>query len=386
MCAALVAVPLLGVDVARVAGPDPTGTIYVSDGTAKAIDVFAPGSSGDVAPERVISGNDTQLRGPGDVKVDAAGDIWVANTSYPCSVLTCHFSITEYAPGATGDVAPICTIPLANEPDDFSLEPDGTLYVGYLTAGSVDVYGADTCDHAPAVRTISGIGDRLDGVGVDAAGTLYADDTNDNTIQVFSPGANGSAKPERSISGPSTNLSGPDDVVVGFGGALYASNGFDPTDTSSVEVFAPGASGDATPTQDIVGPSTQLSGADDLAVDATGNIYVTDSGRVLVFSANATGDVPPIATIAGPNTKFRRTRGRRGGGPTGGGIGHGHNRGIESCDTARRLHFRCGQGSRWNECADRVVGVRAVRARRQHVRECSRVHLARGSRERRRRV
>ena len=47
--------PLLGEGVAHAAGPDPEGTIYVADFEANAIDVFAPGSTGNVAPERVIS-------------------------------------------------------------------------------------------------------------------------------------------------------------------------------------------------------------------------------------------------------------------------------------------------------------------------------------------
>ena len=41
--------PLLGTPVAQAAGPDPEGTIYVADFEANAIDVFAPGSTGDVA-------------------------------------------------------------------------------------------------------------------------------------------------------------------------------------------------------------------------------------------------------------------------------------------------------------------------------------------------
>ena len=63
--------PLLGSSVAQAAGPDPQGTIYVADYGADAIKIFAPGSNGNVAPERVISGSNTGLLLPGDVKVDA---------------------------------------------------------------------------------------------------------------------------------------------------------------------------------------------------------------------------------------------------------------------------------------------------------------------------
>ena len=96
----MVILPVLEVQPAGAAGPDPQGTIYVSDGEANAIDVFAPGSSGNVAPERVIQGADTGLDGPTDVKVDPSGDVWASNFS--------NDSITEYAPGASGDASPIC--------------------------------------------------------------------------------------------------------------------------------------------------------------------------------------------------------------------------------------------------------------------------------------
>src|ERR1700722_6250038 len=60
-------------------GGDPQGTIYVSDVGANQIDVFPAGAHGNLAPERVISGPDTGLNSPGDVKVNAAGDVFVSN-------------------------------------------------------------------------------------------------------------------------------------------------------------------------------------------------------------------------------------------------------------------------------------------------------------------
>ena len=40
---------------ANAAAPDPTGTVYVSDCEANAIDVFAPGATGNIAPERSMT-------------------------------------------------------------------------------------------------------------------------------------------------------------------------------------------------------------------------------------------------------------------------------------------------------------------------------------------
>ena len=69
---------------------------------------------------------------------DSAGDVYSSNFNAD--------SITEYAPGASGNVAPICTIAGSNtglaENDDISLAPDGTLYVGNFSGNPVEVYRA----------------------------------------------------------------------------------------------------------------------------------------------------------------------------------------------------------------------------------------------------
>ena len=296
--------PLLGAGVAQAAGPDPEGTIYVADFEINAIDVFAPGTTGNVAPERVLSGSNTGLSEPGDVKVNSAGDIYVANYG--------GNSVTEYAPGASGNEAPINTISGSNtgfaNPDDMSLAPDGTLYVGNDDAAAVDIFAPGATGNATPIRTITGsntgFGTDIDGVGVDAAGTLFAANTEDNSIAVFAPGANGNVAPEYTIAGAATDLNGPDDVLVGFDGKLYVSN-----DGNTVEVFSPGSTGNVAPAQNIT--TSGFSYLDDLGLDASGNIYVTDwqGAQVPVFAANATGTPAPIANITGASTTLEEPEG-----------------------------------------------------------------------------
>jgi len=293
--------------VAAAAGPDPVGTIYVADYGTNSIDVFAPGANGNVAPIRTISGGATLIDGPGDVKVDSAGDVFVVNYT--------GNSVTEYAPGASGNAAPICTIQGSNtgldQPDDMSLAADGTLYVGNLYANTAEVFAPSTCGNVTPLRVIAGSAtgfNDLDGLGVDASGTLYADSTLNSSIQVFAPGANGNVAPTYNIAGSNTGLSYPDDVVVDFFGKLYVTDGFS-SGVNNVEVFAAGSSGNVAPIQAISGSNTDFGNPDDLAVDATGNIYVTDSTAtvgpaVLEWASGATGNVAPAAIIAGPATTF----------------------------------------------------------------------------------
>lgn len=314
---ATVAVPLWGNAPAYAAGPDPQGTIYVADDGTNAVDVFAPGSNGNVAPERVISGPDTGINEPGDVKVSPSGDVYVSNFGGD--------SITEYAPGASGDASPICTISGPNtgldENDDMSLEADGTLVVGNFSdssggEGSVVVFPAGACGDVTPAETIEGSNTGfaiVDGVGTDAAGTIYADSSENEAIEAFPAGANGNVSPESSITGPDTGLGDVDDIIVGFNGEIYATSGFGGP-VNSVTVYAPGASGDATPVQDITGPDTDFGLPDDLAVDDSGNIYVTDSEAtvgpaVLEYASGATGDAAPSAYLAGSATTFSEPEG-----------------------------------------------------------------------------
>jgi hypothetical protein len=307
---ASLSIPILSGN-AGASGPDPQGTIYVTDLDTNSVDVFAPGSVGNIAPERAIQGAATGIDEPGDVKVSPAGDVYVANYG--------GNTITEYAPGASGNAAPICTIGGSNTelnaPDDFSLEPDGTLVIGNYNAGPTDigvvVFGPGQCGNVAPEEAIGGSNTGLntvDGVGTDAAGTIYADSTSDDSIQVFAAGSNGNVAPSYSIAGGNTGLGEPVDIVVGFNGKLYVNSGFG--SPKNVEVFAPGSMGNVAPTQDIVGSNTTLGDPDDLAVDASGTIYLTDLSAspggpsLLEFAPTATGNVAPSAVISGSNTTF----------------------------------------------------------------------------------
>ncbi len=317
LLAAALLLPTLGATVvsqgvAAAAGPDPAGTIYVSDGATHGIDVFPAGSNGNVAPSRTISGPLTGMgaggEGPDDVKVDSHGDVWASNFRSD--------SITEYAPGASGNVAPICDISGSNtglvSNDDISLAPDGTIYVGNFGGNPVEVFAPGACGNVAPERVIAGsatgLNNIVDGLGVDATGTLYVDNTLNGSIAVFAPGASGNVAPEYTISGSNTGLGRPDDIVVGFSGELFVTNGFGGS-VNSVEVFAPGTSGNVAPVQNITGSNTTFGNPDDLGVDSSGNIFVTDTGSsaglaVLEFASGATGNVAPTATIAGSSTTF----------------------------------------------------------------------------------
>ena len=296
---------LLGTAQAAVAAADPPGTIFVGDLHADAIDVFAAGASGNVAPIRQIVGSQTGLSAVGDVKVDAAGDVYASNSDVN--------TITEYAPGASGDATPLRTISGAStqlcRPDDLSLEPDGTLVVGQLCGTPVLVFGPGASGNVAPERTLTGqLTGQVDGVGMDATGALYADLSSGFGIQVYAPGASGNATPERTV-----GATGADDVIVGFNGQVFAttSPAFAASAAESVVSFPPGAGPSTPPTQDITGSNTDLRSADDLAVAPDGTVYVSATGvtGLLVFSPGATGNISPSRLIMGSNVPLQQPEG-----------------------------------------------------------------------------
>lgn len=70
-------------------------------------------ANGNVAPATDITGSSTQLTGNGGVTVDASGNIYAINSQGTIGT-TNSSSITEYAPNATGNAAPINAISGSN--------------------------------------------------------------------------------------------------------------------------------------------------------------------------------------------------------------------------------------------------------------------------------
>lgn len=133
------------------------------------------------------------------------------------------------------------------------------------------------------------------GITLDAQGNLYA--ANAGSITVYAPGATGNATPVRTITAAAgVNLGNAFGVVVDAAGLLYVADGQAP---GSILVYAANANGAATPVRTITGASTGLGLPEGVALDGAGNIYVanTSNSTVTVYAPNADGDATPIATI-----------------------------------------------------------------------------------------
>ncbi|MGA9275305.1 MAG: hypothetical protein WBV67_17640 [Candidatus Cybelea sp.] len=133
--------------------------IYRHHTDSPRITVYAPGGSGDVAPLQEIKGSKTGLDYPMAVALDGNGNIYVANYD--------GNSVAVYAAGATGNVAPTATISGSNTglyvPQGVAINPvNGDIYVS----------------NEPRTSSYNG------------------------TITIYAPGSNGNVSPLGVIQGP----------------------------------------------------------------------------------------------------------------------------------------------------------------------------------------
>jgi sugar lactone lactonase YvrE len=240
---------------------DPTtGNVYVADLDNDTIRMITPGGvvttlagSPGQAGSADGTGAAAQFNGPSDVAVDAAGNVYVADTF--------NDTIRKITPAGV-------VTTLAGSPGQ---------------VGSTDGTGA-------AARF-----DKPIGVAVDAAGNVYVADTYNDTIRMItpagvvttlvgSPGQAGSADG----TGPAARFDFPSGVAVDAAGNVYVGDTYNYTirmiTPGGVVTTLAGAAGHAGST-DGTGAAAQFFEPTGVAVDAAGNVYVADSYAFRQFHA-----------------------------------------------------------------------------------------------------
>jgi hypothetical protein len=264
----------------------------------------------------VIIGTNTGLQNPAGIALDSASNIYVTNMG--------NSSVTVYAAGSAGNVAPIATISgtntLLSNPFGIALDSSNNIYVanGINTGtASVTVYAAGSNGNVAPTRTITGTLTGLadpSGVAVDPLGRIFV--ANENTpslngfVSTFNTGANGNVAPIRTISGTNTGFSN------GVYGVAWHNHKIDVTSgnsavSSRIGIFPASANGNVAPTKSISGSATALDSPVGIAVGPNNRIYVANVGGVSVTLYKAyvnlalgNNNIPPVKYVVGSSTQF----------------------------------------------------------------------------------
>ena len=292
--------------------------IYIANGgtssIAPTVTVYAASATGNAAPIRTIAGSKTKLSAPEGIAVDASRKIYVTNDTP---------SVTVYAAGASGNAAPAQDITgsktLLDNPHGIALDSADNVYVDNIAdpvsvPASISVYAAGASGNVAPIQDISGSNTQLNGVtgvATNSGGTIFAGNSDPGKITIYAAGATGNVKPVRSISGSKTQLNGLAGVALDATGKVYVVQ--TEASVSSVLVFGSKASGNVKPLTAISGSKTGLTFPSGIAVDSAGKIYVSNAfvscecpnnGSVVVFATGSSGNVAPSQVIKGSSTQL----------------------------------------------------------------------------------
>ncbi len=240
---------------------DASRNMFVANFGNNTVTVYAAGATGNVAPTATIAGSNTGLASPFGIAIDrATQDIYVSNKFGGSGG---GGSITIYSHGANGNVTPTATIAGSNtqlnEPLSLALDASGNIYVPNLLplgAGSITVYAAGSTGNVAPITTISGSNTLLNGpyqVAVDSSLNIYvANFWPPYGITVYAAGANGNVAPTKTITGPATKMDSPDGVALDAAKNVYVAN----YDANDIGIFAATAQGNVAPAHQIKGKKT----------------------------------------------------------------------------------------------------------------------------------
>ena len=292
----------------------PTGKLYVSNSLANSILRFdnAFAATGNVAPAVTITGAATTLNTPAFITLDAANDrLYVANNG-DLSIL-----IFDKISTKSGNIAPERTISgtATNLVGPTDVSVDTTKDLLYV-ADEADVYvfaqASTATGNVAPIHDIQ-VNFNASAILIDAASdTLYVADTVNSAIHVYNGAStlDGPVTANRTLQGAATHLANPGSLQIDGAGRLVVSNSPTNTTLSSITIYPNAATitGNIAPLGEIKGSTTGLIVPDQLVVDKTGTstIYNADSGagRVAIFAntGTATGNIAPTRTISGAST------------------------------------------------------------------------------------
>jgi sugar lactone lactonase YvrE len=207
---------------------DASGQLFVVDDSQELL-VYSSTADGTAVPTRTISGALTTLGPTADIAVDSSGSIYVATVVATAGADGTSYSgkIQVFAPGATGNVGPQRVITNSNLFLGVAPDAEGNLYASLdvpTTGGTSSIveYAASANGAATPTRTISGAATELATAGalrVDAAGKIYvpnqaiSETSTTYSLYTFAPTASGNVAPVAAMTSSSWTAGAPEIAI-----------------------------------------------------------------------------------------------------------------------------------------------------------------------------
>ncbi len=302
---------------------DASGTITVADAGNNAVRRVTPdgtvttlAGSGEAGSIGTADGPGATARfnAPDDLALDSGGTLYVddAGNGHIRRISSSGTVTTQTASGGTNPV-------FFTHPDGIAVDSSGNIYVADTAGNTIQ-----KITPAGAVSTLagtSGTSGSTDGQGtaalfnlphavaVDGTGNIYVTDTGNSTIRKITPGGAvttlaGSAGTVGTSDGTGTaaRFSNPMGIAVDGSGNLYVADAGEaairkvtPDAVVTTIAGAKGTAGSA----DGTGSGALFNQPTDVAVDASGNVYVADTGNHLIRRITPDGVVTTLGGVAG---------------------------------------------------------------------------------------
>jgi hypothetical protein len=201
---------------------DKKGQLFASifTATGRAVDVFAPGANGCVKPKRTISDE-------GGLAIDSNNVLYVANNGFDSSsgiatidIFPAGSSTMEAQIGGsnTGLEAAGSLQPL----DSVAVDASNNVYVFQVKTATISEFAAGATGNVAPIRTISGSNTGLNGgngfsFGLAVSkksGEIFVSNPGTNAILGFAANASGNVAPIQTIAGSDTGLGDPAGLAV----------------------------------------------------------------------------------------------------------------------------------------------------------------------------
>ena len=305
---------------------DAGGILYVADTENSAIRKVTP--EGVVTTLAGTPGQDGYTDEPGSaaqfwrpqgIAVDAAGNVYVADTGNHCirKITPAGAVSTLAGAGNPGSVDGKGSAAQFNRPDGVVIDRQGNLYVADTENQTIrtvtpDGVVATLAGSAGAEGSADGKGsaalfDRPAALVVDATGTVYVADTENHTIRKITPAGvvttlAGSARKSGCTDGPGceARFSRPASLTLGLDGKLFLADSYNHAiRTVTPEGVVATLAGAGFPGNiDSTGTAARFKLPKVVAVDGVGNVYVADSGNCTIRKISPDGTALTLAGSA----------------------------------------------------------------------------------------